>query len=277
MPKLSTRSAKTILRCDNGTPIRGLAYFDDPHYTNGMFRSILAILMLVSGLWCSPSVAFSATTHWTWPNGEGPFPVLLLVTSEKGPNGFFNREIERWRDAEYAIYTVDLFQEKIAANDQEANQLRDQLNLENSARVLDQAISQIKGSRKADATRIGLLSWGAGASHSLRWMRGPEKVRAAALVSANPIRERDELKKIRSRIFFAYPSQGTAFSKSDLQESQTLLQQARVPYEWKEYLATAPLCMDFTDQKKFMLAASDQLRRDVLTFFNKHVAFREYK
>lgn len=215
--------------------------------------------------------------QWTWPTGEGPFPIVMMVTSEKGKNAFFEREIQKWIERSYAVVSIDLFNGVIPQDDREANRLKDQLSLESTEKLLNMALEQKSKDRRGDSTRIGVLAWGVGATHALRWLRGQESVRAAALISPTPLRQKAELSKIRRKVLIAYPSGEDAGIKRDRADFQKLMTEAKVDFEWKEYSAKSALFMDFTDQKNFSLHAAEELKTQVNHFFDRYVGLRAYK
>jgi dienelactone hydrolase len=238
-------------------------------------RFLLFFLLNLSGL--ASTVAAQPKIQWHWPK-EGPsVSVLLLVTSEKGVNSFFTREVERWVEAGYGVMAVDLFKGQTPKDEKEANRFRDALNTESTAQILSEALHNVLGQARTDKARIGLLSWGVGASHSLRWLRDQTAVRGAVLVSANPLLERKELTKIRAKIFFAYPKNSAVFSGTELKNFESALREAKLDYQLQTYPAGAPLFMDFSSAKTFEPAASEKLRVDVTSYLGRHVALKEYK
>lgn len=236
-------------------------------------RFLLCISLLVSGL--AFGRAPGAHSQWYWPKAGERLPALLLVTSERGLNSFFAREIERWVDAGYGVLAIDLFEGRTPKDEKEANRFRDALSIENTAITLEAALAEIQRQPRLDPERIGLLSWGVGASHSLRWLRGQKSVRAAALISANPLLEEKELAKIRAKLLFGYAKQA-GYSR-ELAGFEAALKQSRISFEIKTYEAKTALFMDFAVPATFEAAAAEKLRADVMGFLGRHAALKEYK
>lgn len=236
-------------------------------------RFLLCISLLVSGLAFGREAGSQA--RWHWPKEGERVPALLLVTSERGVNSFFTREIERWVEAGYGVLAIDLFEGKIPKDEKEANRFRDGLSIENTAIILEAALAQTLRQPRIDPERIGLLSWGVGASHSLRWLRGQKSVRAAALVSANPMLESQELAKIRAKLFLAYPKNGG--NAREIAAFESALKQSKISSEIKTYEAKTALFMDFSTPASFEASAAEKMRADVMGFLGRHAALKEYK
>jgi carboxymethylenebutenolidase len=145
----------------------------------------------------------SATTGYlVTPEGEGPFPALLLIHEWDGLNDRVRQVADAFADEGYVALAVDLYQGRKGSNPQEnralvqearANPARMIANLDAAARFL-RARSDVSG-------RIAAMGWCFGGGVALTYGIGGEHHEGTAIFYGQLVTDPDSLARIRHPIY----------------------------------------------------------------------------
>src|SRR5512146_1221782 len=116
------------------------------------------------------------------PNGNGPFPALVVIHEWWGLDNWVKEQASKLADQGFLTLAVDLYRGKVAENPEKAHELSRGLPQDRAARDLSAAVAYLKTQKNVDAKRIGDIGWCMGGGHALQ-LALQEPTLAAAVIN----------------------------------------------------------------------------------------------
>ena len=146
-----------------------------------MRNIILAVLfftlVLTSGALSQHAVSVSRVTYLsgsdtveavlTVPDGNGPFPALILIHEWWGLNDWIKDNARTFAESGYVALAIDLYRGKVAENPDDAHELMRGLPEDRAARDLASAVHYLKTRGDVLPRKIGSVGWCMGGGYSL--------------------------------------------------------------------------------------------------------------
>jgi carboxymethylenebutenolidase len=130
------------------------------------------------------------------PEGEGPFPALIVIHEWWGLNDRIKDDADSFADNGYAALAVDLYNGKTASNPKEASQLAGSVSPNKAVPNLIDAFNYIKNLPEVDSERIGSIGWCFGGGYSLQAALNIPGLSACIVAYGRLAESPDEIKKI---------------------------------------------------------------------------------
>jgi carboxymethylenebutenolidase len=208
-------------------------------------------------------------SFWAVPEGNGPFPGVVVVHEASGLNDNIQDICRRFADQGYVGMGVDLFEDRSRAVCM-ARMLLGGLagNLDYyGVPALKAALAVLAGRPEVDSDRLGAVGFCLGGSIVLTWACTDQRLRAVAPFYGAAPRPREAIRRL-CPVVGSWP--GKDFTTKAAGILETELSAAGVPHDLKVYPGAKHSF--FNDQWRTYEpdAAADAWRR-VLSFFDEHL------
>jgi carboxymethylenebutenolidase len=208
-------------------------------------------------------------SFWAVPEGNGPFPGVVVVHEASGLNDNIQDICRRFADQGYVGMGVDLFEDRSRAVCM-ARMLLGGLagNLDYyGVPALKASLAALAGRREVDSDRVGSVGFCLGGSIVLTWACTDQRLRAVAPFYGAAPRPREAIRRL-CPVVGSWP--GKDFTTKAAGILETELSEAGVPHDLKVYPGAKHSF--FNDQWRTYEpdAAADAWRR-VLSFFDEHL------
>ncbi len=130
------------------------------------------------------------------PEGEGPFPGLIVIHEWWGLNDWVKEKADDFANQGYVALAVDLYRGRSAASSDEAHELMRGVPEDRAARDLKAADAFLKTLKNVKQDRIGSIGWCMGGGYSLATALNVKSLAACVICYGRMVTEQDELQKI---------------------------------------------------------------------------------
>jgi len=207
--------------------------------------------------------------YLAYPEGEGPFPGVVVIHEIFGLNDNIKEIARRFADEGYAAFAIDLFAGRnrtICMFRFMSQILSNPLN-NGTIRNLKQALAYLGQQPRVDAERLGAIGFCMGGSFAIAWACSDTRLKAIAPFYAMNPRPLEAVARI-CPVVGSYP--GDDFTAKLAQRLDTTLTQHQVEHDIKIYPGTRHSF--FNDQSRNYDAASSQdAWQRVLAYFQEHI------
>lgn len=150
------------------------------------------------------------STHWVYymsgedtvkaylalPDGNGPFPALLVIHEWWGLNDWVKQNADEFARRGYAALAVDLYRGRSTSSSDEAHELMRGLPEDRAAKDLKSAFAYLQQHFKVSKDNIGSIGWCMGGGYSLSAALNIQSLAAAVVCYGRLVSEEDEIRKI---------------------------------------------------------------------------------
>jgi carboxymethylenebutenolidase len=172
---------------------------------------ILFTLLLSAAVLPAPSRADSVvTTQWVSytsgtdtvkaycaiPDGEGPFPAVILIHEWWGLNDWIKENAKDFARRGYLALAIDLYRGRVAASSDEAHELMRGLPEDRAAKDLKSAFTYLQTRPDVKQEKIGAIGWCMGGGYSLTAALTIQSLAAAVVCYGRLVSEEEEIQKI---------------------------------------------------------------------------------
>lgn len=138
----------------------------------------------------------TVTAYLAMPEGDGPFPSLIVIHEWWGLNDWVKQCADELARRGYAALAIDLYRGRFAASSDEAHELMRGLPEDRAVRDLKAAFAYLNGDPKISKLQIGSIGWCMGGGYSLAAALSIEELRAAVICYGRLVTEADQIKRI---------------------------------------------------------------------------------
>lgn len=210
------------------------------------------------------------------PKGEGPFPTLIVLHDIWGLDNFVKREVERYADNGYYVYAVDMYNGYLPPDLASASRFRDKLSTDDLLAKVKRSYDRIHKLKKVDKLRIGILGWGLGGGIALRSAIRIPEIRALVMNYGEPVAEKGEVKKMKAKSLFIFGEDDVHISKDNIRNFRWAMDETHLLYEIKVMPHAKYGFFDYTRTDSFDPKPSEDGKKQILAFLNKHLALTEF-
>lgn len=175
-----------------------------------MIHKMLTGLFFVLSLGCLSSASAAPQTGWVEyfsgedtvrayfaiPDGEGPFPALIVIHEWWGLNGWIQGNADEFARRGYAALAIDLYRGGVATSSDEAHELMRGVPEGRAARDLRSAFAYLASRSDISKEKIGSIGWCMGGGYSLAAALNIDQLAASVICYGRLITEEDEIQKI---------------------------------------------------------------------------------
>lgn len=141
------------------------------------------------------------------PQGNGPFPALVVIHEWWGLNDWVREQASRLADQGYVALAIDLYRGQVATTPDEAHQIMRGVPEDRANRDLLAATSYLRGLRNVDGKRVGSIGWCMGGGYSLDAAVNDPKLKVAVINYGHLAADDATLKKINADILGIFGGQ----------------------------------------------------------------------
>lgn len=138
----------------------------------------------------------TVTAYVAMPQGEGPFPALIVIHEWWGLNEWVKNNANEFARRGYVAFAVDLYRGRTAASADEAHELMRGVPEDRAAKDLKSAFSYLSSTPYIKADRIGSIGWCMGGGYSLAAALNIPSLAAAVICYGRLVSEEEEIQKI---------------------------------------------------------------------------------
>jgi carboxymethylenebutenolidase len=203
------------------------------------------------------------------PEGEGPFPAVVVIHEIFGLNENIREVAERFADVGYAALAVDLFGNRNRAVCMFRFMGQLMFNSLNNSSVddLKAGLSYLAGQPWVISDRLGAIGFCMGGSFAIAWACTDNRLRAIAPFYAQNPRPLEAVARL-CPVVGSYPDKD--FTTKAGQKLDIELDRYNIPHDIKIYTDTKHSF--FNDKGKvYNAAASEDAWRRILAFFGEHI------
>ena len=158
------------------------------------------------------------------PEGDGPFPALVLIHEWWGLNDNIRDLAEQYAAAGYVALAVDLYDGQTAATPQEAGALAGAVreNTEGAFANLDAALAYLKEQPTVDNNRLGSVGWCFGGQWSYKMAKNNLGTKVSVMYYGRFSME-DDLSMMKAQILGHFGEEDTGILVDDVEQFKAKL------------------------------------------------------
>jgi carboxymethylenebutenolidase len=141
------------------------------------------------------------------PQGNGPFPALVVIHEWWGLNDWVKEEASKLADQGYVALAIDLYRGKVAASPDEAHQIMRGVPDDRASRDLLAASAYLRSLKNVDPARVGAIGWCMGGGYALNLAIADPKLKAAVINYGHLASDDATLSKINAAILGIFGGQ----------------------------------------------------------------------
>ena len=206
------------------------------------------------------------------PDGEGPFPAIVVIHEAYGLNENIKDITRRFADQGFVALAADLF----AGRNRAICMFRFMGNLllnslqNNTITDLKASLTFLSEQQGVDDARLGAVGYCMGGSFAIAWACTDDRLKAIAPYYAMNPRPLEAVNRL-CPVVGSYP--GSDFTTTNGQKLDIELERYQVPHDIKIYPGAKHSFFNDTSQNYHELAAQDSWER-VLAFFGEHLGVK---
>lgn len=160
------------------------------------------------------------------PEGDGPFPAVVVIQEWWGLNDWMKEKAKRLAAKGYVALAPDLYRGKVTDNPKVAMNLIKGLPHDRALQDLKAAVNSLLHMKNVDKHKIGAIGWCMGGGYSLQLALNDERIAACVICYGRVIGEADKLKPLKARVLGIFgaddkgiPADGVRAFESALKEA----------------------------------------------------------
>jgi carboxymethylenebutenolidase len=134
------------------------------------------------------------------PEGDGPFPGLVVIHEWWGLNDHIKGEADDFAGEGYAVLAVDLYRGRATDDRDEAHELMRGLPLDRADADLRAAFAYLRAHPKVGGGRVGAVGWCMGGGYSLRLAQLEPDLAASVVYYGRLVSDPEQLEPIRAPV-----------------------------------------------------------------------------
>jgi carboxymethylenebutenolidase len=205
------------------------------------------------------------------PQGEGPFPGLILIHEWWGLNDNIRENAEAFARQGYAALAVDLYRGQSAATPDEARVLAGGVSkdLDSAFANLEAAVSYLQGRPEISGERLASVGWCFGGGWSYQMAKNDLGVRASVMYYGR-FSAADDLSRMRALILGNFGEEDRSISVDSVREFQATLKTLSGDHEVYIY-PNAGHAFANADSRSYNREAAELAWSRTLTFLEKQL------
>jgi carboxymethylenebutenolidase len=205
------------------------------------------------------------------PDGDGPFPGVIVVQEWWGLNDNIKDIAKRFADEGFAALAPDLYHGKVTAEPNEAQKAMMALDQNRAAKELAKGADWLASQPYLQGKGIGATGFCMGGGLAMTLACDSSHIKAAApFYGANPTPV-DKVASLQGPVFAVYAENDSWVNDSVRQELETALQQHGKQFETKTYPGTHHGFFNDTRQDVYHAEASKDAWGKVLSLFRENL------
>jgi carboxymethylenebutenolidase len=159
------------------------------------------------------------------PQGNGPFPALVVIHEWWGLNDWVKEQASKLADEGYAALAIDLYRGKVATTPDDAHELMRGVPQDRTTQDLLAATSFLRAQKNVDPARVGTIGWCMGGGYALDLAVNDPRLKAAVINYGHLASTAETVKKINAAVLGIFGGQDKGIPVSSVREFEALMRQ----------------------------------------------------
>jgi carboxymethylenebutenolidase len=159
------------------------------------------------------------------PEGEGPFPGILVIHEWWGLNDWVKEQASKLSDLGYVTLAVDLYRGKVATTPDEAHEIMRGVPEDRAARDLHTAFEFLKSQSNVKQDRIASIGWCMGGGYSFDVALQEPTLTADVINYGHLATDPESLKKINASVLGIFGGQDRGITVDDVKKFEQAMKQ----------------------------------------------------
>jgi carboxymethylenebutenolidase len=169
------------------------------------------------------SGADTVQAYLAMPEGDGPFPGLIVIHEWWGLTDWIKNNADSFADDGYAALAIDLYRGKSTSDPQEARVLSGSVPPERAIADLKAAYNYLQNMHGVDSEKIGSIGWCMGGGYSLQAALNIQTLDACIIAYGRLTNDINEVKKINCPILGIFGEMDSNITPAKVHEFEKLL------------------------------------------------------
>jgi carboxymethylenebutenolidase len=217
-----------------------------------------------------PSGPDQVVAYLARPQGEGPFPALVVIHEWWGLNDQIRGMANQLARQGYLALAVDLYQGKKADTPEQAHELMRGLPEDRALRDLAAAVAYLKTRPYVNPDRIGSIGWCMGGGYSLKLAMAEPTLSACAVYYGALPSEPESLASIQAPVIGFFGEKDEGIPEASVLDFETAMQKQGKAVEVHIYRNAGHAFANAEGQNYRREAAEDAWSK-LMAFFGKHL------
>jgi carboxymethylenebutenolidase len=205
------------------------------------------------------------------PQGEGPFPGIIVVQEWWGLDDHIKDVVQRLANEGFVALAPDLYHGKVTKEPGEAQKLMMSLNMGQATKELTKATDYLASRPEVEGRGIGAIGFCMGGGLALNLACESPHIRAAAPfygTNPNPV---DKVQNLRGPVFAVYAEHDNFAGESIRRQLEEALNQYDVRHEIQVYPSTQHAFFNNTRAEVYNHEAADDAWRRAVSLFRENL------
>jgi len=169
------------------------------------------------------------------PEGEGTHPAIIAVHEWWGVNDWVKSQAERLRKQGYVVLAVDLYDGKVAKDQETAHQLMSGLDDAEVIAKLRAAADFLRGRSDVRSNAIGVIGWCMGGKYAIRLAAADPGIRAVVMYYGAPLTDERAIRGIQAAVLGNFGAEDKGPSPGQVRAFEKALKRAGKRVDFKIY------------------------------------------
>ena len=218
-----------------------------------------------------PANGETGTGYLATPEGNGPFPGVIVVQEWWGLDDHIKDVASRFAKEGFVALAPDLYHGQVASEPNEAQKLMMSLNMPQASKELVKAADYLASRPEVTGRGIGATGFCMGGGLALTLATESQHIRAVAPfygVNPSPI---EKVRDLRGPVSVSYAEHDAWAGESVRQELESALKDARIQHEVRVYPGTQHAFFNDTRSEVYNREASEDAWQRVLALFRENL------
>lgn len=205
------------------------------------------------------------------PEGEGPFPAIVVIHEWWGLNDQIKGEAKKLAKEGYVTLAVDLYRGKVTDDPEEAHELLRGLPEDRAARDLVAAVSYLQTLPNVKKDRIGSIGWCMGGGYSLSLAINSPEFAGAVIYYGRLVTDKSWLKRINAPIIGFFGEEDRGIPVSSVREFEKTMKELGKDVSVYIYPEAGHAFANEERPSSYNASVTKDAWEKTLAFFEKHL------
>ena len=213
----------------------------------------------------------TVSAYLSVPDGNGPFPALIVIHEWWGLNDWIKKSADEFADSGFIALAIDLYHGNSASSPGEARKLSGSVPKERAATDLRSAFDYLRNMKNVKAKNIGSIGWCFGGGYSLMAALQLNDLSACIINYGSLIMDTSALKKINCPVLGIFGEKDQNITPAKVNEFENALNEAGVKNKITIYPAAEHAFMNPDNPDRYNESAAQKAWKETFTFLNNNL------
>ena len=214
----------------------------------------------------------SVQAYLAMPEGDGPFPGLIVIHEWWGLTDWIKRNADSFADEGYAALSIDLYRGRTTSNPEEAKELSGSVPKDRAISDLKSAYAYLQNLSHVDKEKIGSIGWCMGGGYSLLAALNIPTLSGCIIAYGRLTNDVNEIKKINCPILGIFADKDPNITPAKVKEFQKLLRDEGKENHIIIYPNVSHAFMNPNNIKGYSDSTAEKAWDEIYSFLNDNLA-----